>query len=65
MERETALAVTEISTTHPISDVLERKMGTNGEGQDDAPVYRGKATREPIPLHPVRTLVIADRDNAL
>ncbi len=67
MQGKASLAGAEISTTDAsfgegaifVSDVLHQVF-RNAQGQFNPSVYSSKTTGEGIPLHPVRTLVIAD-----
>ena len=60
MQRETSLAITQISTTRLVAHVLQ-KMVRNREVKFHTPVSCGKATSVDVPLDPIRTDIIADR----
>jgi len=59
MEGKTSFTVAQVSTTDFVSDILH-KMLRDGKGQFNPPIYSSQATGESIPLHPVRTNIIAN-----
>jgi hypothetical protein len=59
MERVTPFAITQISTTHAIADIL-LKVSRYRERQFNPPIHCSETTGHAVPLDPVRTLVIAD-----
>jgi len=61
MKGETALPVAQIRATHLVTNILPQVSG-NRERQLHTPIHGSNATGERLPLHPVRTLVIADTD---
>ena len=60
MQRKASLAVTQISTTRFIPNVL-RQVSRNREVKLNTSVGCGKTTSVQVPLDPIGTLVIADR----